>query len=271
MKPRDGIAVINSRIPIADDIVEITLKLRKGDQERGAELSPPDFATPLPGQFAHVAIPGNFLRRPISIAGYNEESRTLRLIVQRVGRGSETLTELPLGSELRVLLPLGNPFPFPVGMIGDIAVPVDKVWIVAGGIGLAPMLFAAKYAYGSVQIDSFVGFRDEVKVFGVSELETCGKCEVSVGGLITEPLLKALNGERPDLLFACGPEPMLRALQKICADHRLTAYASLEEHMGCGMGACLVCNCGIKSSEGFSYRRVCADGPVFDLSEVAFK
>jgi dihydroorotate dehydrogenase electron transfer subunit len=124
-----------------------------------------------------------------------------------------------------------------------------------------------------VRLDSFAGFRDGGKVFGTDEMAACGELSLSVEGVVTDLVDKALSRERPDLILACGPVPMLRSLKTICARRRrkTKVYASLEERMGCGVGACLVCNCGIKAEGNFSYKRVCADGPVFDLSEVEFR
>lgn len=139
---------------------------------------------------------------------------------------------------------------------------------------MAPLLYLAKKLSGtrraSGEIRTFAGFRDERLVFGTDELERYGRVDLSVGGFVTEPLLGALESARPSVIFACGPEPLLRSLQTICVARNLSAYASLEEHMGCGVGACLVCSCRIRAQSGSEYKRVCRDGPVFDLLEVRF-
>jgi dihydroorotate dehydrogenase electron transfer subunit len=271
IKPLDIGMAIHRTAWIARDIREITLELHEDprvlltEPPKPAEFFSP--VSPLSGQFAHVAIPGTFLRRPISIAGY--DGRLLRLIVRRAGRGTDILCSLPAGSELRALLPLGNPFP--LDEIKSVANRGGDVWIVSGGIGLAPLLFLAGWAKESgIRLDSFAGFIDSEKVFGVSELEGCGVCKVSVGGFVTDLIAETLKKRKPDLMVACGPSPMLAALQKICGEHRIAAYASFEERMGCGIGACLVCSCGINESGAFRYRRACVDGPVFDLSEASF-
>jgi dihydroorotate dehydrogenase electron transfer subunit len=275
-KPGDIPAEIHSTEWIARDIREIRLKLGKTSGYRGtAPISPILPFSPTPGQFAHIALPGVFLRRPISIAGYERKNRLLRLIVQRAGRGTDILCSLPAGSELTALLPLGNPFPLDeirrVAESGgrDGRGERDKnVWIVSGGIGIAPLLFLAGWAYESgIRLDSFAGFADREKMFAVSELEACGTCRLSTGGYVTDSIEDALKERKPELIIACGPAPMLAALQKICKKHDIAAYASFEERMGCGIGACLVCNCGFGEGSGFRYRRACIDGPVFDLSE----
>ncbi|MDR3255713.1 MAG: dihydroorotate dehydrogenase electron transfer subunit [Synergistaceae bacterium] len=261
--PRERTATIISKIHAASDVVELIMEINEG---REAAMLGSRFSSPLPGQFAHIAVPGSFLRRPLSVAGFDDESGRLRIIVRRAGKGSSALASLPVGSSLNLLFPLGNPFPM------ELIESFGKVWIVAGGIGLAPLLFAARRAsQRRLAVRSFVGFRDDTHVFGVEELEEYGPVSLVVGGVVTERLSEVMDREAPGLIFACGPAPMLGALRLVCAPRGVRAFVSLEERMGCGVGACLVCNCGIKSPDGFAYKRVCADGPVFDISEVGFE
>ncbi len=227
----------------------------------------------MPGQFANFSVKNAFLRRPISISDCEPELKEFSIIVQNVGKGSEELANLSAGSEVRALMPLGRPFPMQT--IHEVMQNGGKVWIVAGGIGLAPMMLCSKLFKDTSSVESFIGFRSEEHQFGVENFERCGKVTVSIGGLVTEPLTEALNKSKPDLLLACGPTPLLRALKSLCEEHKIRAYVSLEERMGCGVGACLVCNCKIKAKDannpdGFEYKRVCKDGPVFDLAEVMF-
>ena len=223
----------------------------------------------LPGQFVHFEAGGALLRRPISIAGCDRENLALRVIIQNAGRGSAALSSLCPNEKIQALLPLGTPFP--MAAILDALSGGGSVWLGSGGIGIAPMLFCADVIKkAGFTARSFAGFRDREHIFGTEELGICGPVSVSAGGFVTDDLALALGTEKPDMLLACGPTPMLAALQKICAEHGITAYASLEEHMGCGIGACLVCSCKINKPDGFSYKRVCSDGPVFKLSEVAF-
>ncbi|MDR1138067.1 MAG: hypothetical protein LBK91_07070, partial [Synergistaceae bacterium] len=133
----------------------------------------------------------------------------------------------------------------------------------------APLLFAAKRLPSA---RSFIGFRDEASSFGEEELRARGEVSRVVGGFVTDSVAPALETERPSAVLACGPARMLAALQKICAAKGIAAFASIEERMGCGVGACLSCNCRIrKPGEKTAYMRVCKDGPVFDLSEVVFQ
>ncbi|MDR3076306.1 MAG: dihydroorotate dehydrogenase electron transfer subunit [Synergistaceae bacterium] len=225
----------------------------------------PENISPMPGQFAHIAADGVFLRRPISIAGFDRAARRVRFIVRAAGRGTEAIASMRPGDSTKMLMPLGNPFPAERAESG-------KLWLVGGGVGIAPLIYAARYMSetGHVSgIKSFLGFKNKNEAFGADELGQFGEAVTGIGGFVTDIVRENLASERPAVIFSCGPVPMLAALQKICLGERLNAYASLEARMGCGLGACLVCNCRVKS-ERAEYRRACKDGPVFGISEVAF-
>jgi dihydroorotate dehydrogenase electron transfer subunit len=215
--------------------------------------------TPKPGQFAHLAVPGVFLRRPISIAGFDPDVNTARFIVRLAGEGTRNLAALKPGGTIRILLPLGNPFP---------AVSSGNIWLVGGGLGVAPLLYAARTLSGTARgLRSFLGFGDERSVFGAEEMSELSEMTLGVGGFITDKVSGAFASGLPDVIFSCGPKPMMGALKKICAARGVPLYVSMEERMGCGVGACLVCACAVQ--DGAGYRRVCRDGPVFDAEEVA--
>jgi dihydroorotate dehydrogenase electron transfer subunit len=232
------------------------------------EFGIPDDVHPLPGQFLHVSAGEAFLRRPISFAGRDEALGTARMIVRSVGRGSTAISSLSPGERVRALLPLGNPFP--VDKVLNCLETGGAVWLAGGGVGVAPLLFLAEVVRRKgLKIDSFVGFGDEHSVFGTDELEESGKVSVSIGGVVTDAVAGAMKTALPDFVITCGPRPMLRELQRICAEKRVPGYVSLEERMGCGIGACLVCACETAADDGArGYRRVCRDGPVFDMLEV---
>jgi dihydroorotate dehydrogenase electron transfer subunit len=235
---------------IAADTTELWLEL----PESSSGISPE------PGQFAHISADGIFLRRPISIAGFDAGRNRVKLIVRSSGSGSAKIAGISPGESLKMLLPLGSPFP--------ISSARDGVWLVGGGIGTAPLLFAAERL---PEARLFIGFRNEDSSFGREELASRDNVSFVTGGLVTNAVARALEAERPGVIFACGPPPMLAALKKICETREMAAFASLEERMGCGIGACLCCNCRIKKrGEESRYVRVCRDGPVFDLSEVVF-
>ncbi|MDR1472356.1 MAG: hypothetical protein LBS75_07520 [Synergistaceae bacterium] len=265
----DFVARVISNARAAELVSDISLEL------------PPEASgiDPRPGQFAHLSVGGLFLRRPISIAGFDGESLRVRMIVRNAGRGSGAIASLEPGESVRMLLPLGSPFP-----VEDLAERrgksggAKKIHLVAGGIGAAPLLFAADFIRalnevrgGIFSVESFAGFRDEASSFGADEFGRAGACRLVIGGLVTDALEESLGRGAPDAVLACGPEPMLEALQGICSANGIAAYASLEARMGCGVGACLVCSRRARAGGGAGYRRVCRDGPSFDLSEVIFK
>lgn len=228
-----------------------------------------------PGHFAHLAVPGGFLRRPISIADAEDGGGGFRVLVQVVGAGTRALTALAPGDGLRALLPLGRPFP--MAEIRALLRDRKRVWLVGGGIGLAPLLHVAvrlaREGAPRAGLRAFAGFRDTAHAYTVEELRACAETTLAVGGFVTDSFLEALRDVTPDLVLACGPTPLLKALQAVCGERGIPAYASLEERMGCGLGACLVCNCGLRDPDDpgrIAYRRVCRDGPVFPLSEVVF-
>jgi dihydroorotate dehydrogenase electron transfer subunit len=219
-----------------------------------------DALPPKPGQFAHLAAPGVFLRRPISLAGFDPDGNLARFIVRIVGDGTRNIAMMKPGETIKILLPLGNQFP---------TVSSGDVWLVGGGLGVAPLLYLAKTLSGTARgLRSFLGFGDERSVFGCEEMSEFSEMTLDIGGFITDKVSDALASACPDAIFSCGPKPMMGALKKICAARGVPLYVSLEERMGCGVGACLVCACAVCGTAG--YKRVCRDGPIFDAREVVF-
>ncbi|MDR1482018.1 MAG: dihydroorotate dehydrogenase electron transfer subunit [Synergistaceae bacterium] len=253
-RAKDFLAAVISGREIAPGVTEIELEL-------------PDGTKPCPGQFLHISAGEAFLRRPFSIAGFDGSTGRARIMVRDAGRGSGMISGLRAGDSVRVLAPLGNSFP-----IDEITRRLEgsaSVWLVSGGVGVAPLLFAAnEIGKKNFGINSFIGFRDAQSVIGVGELEEWGRVSVSVGGLVTDAAVSAMRESPPGLVLACGPAPMLRALKEICSDRGIPGYVSVEERMGCGIGACLACARGVRDAGGWSYKRVCRDGPVFEISEV---
>jgi dihydroorotate dehydrogenase electron transfer subunit len=245
---------------LVDDIHDIWLDI----PEERAEISP------VPGQFAHIRAGENFLRRPISIAGFDRVKKRVRIIVRASGKGTAAIAGMSPGSSTKALLPLGRPYPL------EICKRNAKIWLVGGGIGAAPLIFAAKYIAsemngGKYEIKSFLGFRDSESIFGGNELGEFGDVALAAGGFVTDLVTRDMTSGRPDVILSCGPAPMLSSLRKICMESGIQAYVSLEARMGCGVGACLVCNCRLSLNGKTEYRRVCKDGPVFEISEVAFE
>jgi len=234
------------------------------------------FPTPRPGQFIMVSIPGQqrpFWRRAYSIAahGTNAEGPWLELMIKIVGPGTAHWRSTPLGSRARILGPLGTGFPLEEAR-GTIA-------MVAGGIGLPPVLHAiSELTPLGVRCDLYFGAATAMELI---EPEACARSAAGTGGrffactddgsageagLVTEALRSRLNaGDTYDAIWACGPNPMLRALARLSAERGLSAWLSMEERMACGVGVCLGC---VVPAAGGGHLRVCREGPVFPAATV---
>lgn len=220
-----------------------------------------------PGQFIHMLVPDNahVLRRPISLMAFDAAAGTLTLAIQPKGRGTQMICALKEGDTVKCLGPLGT------GFDGKDA---ETIYFVGGGVGVAPIC-GAMDGFATKTSQAFFGFRGAQYAYGMTQAP-CKVTAVSDDGtlgekaLVTKPLLAAIEEKRPDLIMACGPGPMLAAVQKIALEKEIPCQLSLEERMGCGIGACLGCNVKIVEPDGsWHYKRVCKDGPVFDAKEVA--
>lgn len=214
-----------------------------------------------PGQFAQIAVPGKTLRRPISICGIDREHRALRFVFQVRGEGTEILSEFREGDALDILAPLGRGFD-----LGDTS---RRALFVGGGIGLPPLLAAAE-PFGSRAVVA-AGFRSRGEAILRDDFEAAG-CRVKIatddGSLGHRGLVTALLGGLTfDVVFACGPLPMLRAVSALAKERGVPCQLSMEERMACGIGACLGCAVKLRGPGGEPYYgHVCSDGPVFDSS-----
>lgn len=229
----------------------------------------------VPGQFLHIRCGKTLsplLRRPISIADIDEKTGCVEIIYRVVGEGTRLLSQSLTGHELDIIGPLGNGFPLPEKDAPCI--------IVAGGIGTAPIIYLAKKIASEPKNENSVtivlGFTTKSEVFGEGYLKFPGVETIiatddgSYGykGFptdILERLLQEHMGKTDPIIYSCGPKPMLIKVKEIAASKNVRAYLSLEEHMACGVGACL--GCSVKSS-GKGYKKVCKDGPVFEAGEV---
>ena len=218
------------------------------------------------GQFVHIACgEGNLLRRPISICEAGEGR--LRIVFQVKGEGTRWLAARKAGDTLDVLGPLGHGF--------DTAALGARPVFLGGGIGVPPMLQPAKCpkAAGAAR-RAILGFRNKGAV--ILEEDFRAVCETFVTtddgsyarhGFVTD-VLQELVADATGVA-ACGPKPMLRAIAAIAKQAGLPCQVSMEERMGCGIGACLVCACALKAENGETrYGHVCKDGPVFNAEEV---
>lgn len=219
-------------------------------------------AVAAPGQFVNIELPGRFLRRPISVCDWTEN--TLTLLVKEAGEGTRELVRLAPGTELDVLSGLGSGFDFRPEVTGSSPV------LVGGGIGVAPLYGLAKRMLAAGRRPGVVlGFRSERDAFYLEEFAALG-LEIQAAtedgsfgtkGFVTD-VLSAFSGET--YVLACGPTPMLKAVH---SHPGVTGgQFSFEARMACGFGACV--GCSIPTIKG--PRRVCKDGPVFRKEEIVW-
>jgi len=217
------------------------------------------------GQFLHIKCGDErVLRRPFGISGVHGEAVCFAFEVK--GGGTRWLSGVKPGQSLDILGPLGNGFRFPDG----------KLIVVGGGMGCPPMLFAAASAKAGAT--AILGFREKGRVILTNEFESvCDTVHIttddgSVGlhGQVTAPLEELLSAGGFGAVAACGQLAMQRAVAGICERYNIPCQVSLEERMGCGVGACLVCACATVSGGVSHMSRVCKDGPVFDAREVVW-
>lgn len=241
---------IVSKTEISDGIIDMTVENREMAQSAQC------------GQFLHIDCgKGTFLRRPISICDAYDDK--LRFIFQIKGEGTKALSEYNVGEMLDIMGPLGHGFE-----ITDAKNPV----IIGGGIGVFPLYMLAK----KIKADVFLGFRtkdlvvmeDEFK--NISESVLVGTDDGSYGysGYIAGAMEAYLQKNECGMIYCCGPKPMLKAVKAIAESKNIPCQLSLEQRMGCGIGACLVCSCETVHEGTDRYMRVCKNGPVFYSTEV---
>ena len=237
-------ATILSNVSIAKDIWKMELKTELYKEAK-------------PGQFINIKIPGFYLRRPISISEIKDDG--LVIIYKVLGEGTEELTHFEKGEILDVFGPLGNGFE-----LED----TDSVILIGGGVGVPPLYELAKrFVAKNVHVDVVLGFNDASQIFYENEFKEIGANvyiatmdgSYGVKGTVIDAIEK--NGINTDMIYTCGPTPMLRALNQ----KYTKGYVSLEARMACGLGACM--GCVVKDREGHSLR-VCKDGPVFPVGKV---
>ena len=227
--------------------------------------------TAKPGQFVSVYTKdaSKLLPRPISICEIDKDAKKLRLVYRVTGEktGTKQFSELKAGDTVPVIGPLGNGFPVEEAE-------GRKVFLMGGGIGVPPILELAKQM-NCKEKQIVVGYRD-AHTFLKEEFEQNGKLYISTedGSVGTKGnVMNAIqeNGLDADIIYACGPTPMLRAIKSYAEENGIECYISLEERMACGIGACLACVCKTKEKDAHSNvnnKRICKDGPVFLSTEV---
>lgn len=284
----EEIAVVVDQNALGSGIYDLTLKTTNIAKAAKA------------GQFVSVYSNdrSKLLPRPISLCGIDRDEDTIRLVYRVTGEntGTEEFSKLVMGDKIRILGPLGNGFTVEPG---------KKAFLIGGGIGVPPMLQLAKdinsgvvQTSGAVDTNTqekgqteekqinghdkkicdmniIMGYRDE-NTFLLDEFKEQADSFVatedgSVGtkGNVIDAIKE--NGLEADVIYACGPMPMLRALKAYAMEHDMECYVSMEERMACGIGACLACVCKTKDKDAHSNvnnKRICKEGPVFNAKEV---
>lgn len=248
-------AIIIRQEEIADQIYSMWLRTEQIAQNAKA------------GQFVSIYCGdgSRLLPRPISICEVDKADGAIRLVYRVAGKGTEEFSILHTGAQLEVVGPLGNGFP----------TKSRKAFLIGGGIGIPPMLELAKTLDCEKQI--VLGYRND-ELFLVDELKKQGTVFIATedGSVGTQGnVLDAIreNGLSADIIYACGPTPMLRALKEYAAEKNIECWISMEERMACGIGACLACVCKSANKDGHTNvknKRICKEGPVFLAGEVEF-
>ncbi|MFD2115598.1 dihydroorotate dehydrogenase electron transfer subunit [Paenibacillus yanchengensis] len=223
-----------------------------------------------PGQFVHVKVTNEttpLLRRPLSIANIDHHNNEFTLIYRKQGKGTDILATRKPGELIDVLGPLGHGFPITEAKAGQTAL------IVGGGIGVPPLYeLSTRLVQAGVKVIHVLGFQTANAIFYREKFEQLGQTYIATDdgscgekGYVTDVIQH--YGLTGDIAYACGPIPMLQSLKNKVMIKKL--FISLEERMGCGIGACYACVCRTGDSNGaLSYKKVCSDGPVFAAEEV---
>ena len=244
----------------------------------------PRFYDPLPGQFVMIRIAGindPFLSRPISIYSFSRSKNicTIELLYRVVGKGTQILAGLIKSSQVEIHGPLGRSFEMPADK--------KQIIFIAGGIGIAPLSLLAENlssnGCSSKQAMSFyLGAQTAEAIVGLDKIQKlCYQIQVctddgSMGhkGFVTDAFQKGIikYPQADTMIYTCGPKAMIRSLSKILHGSKFQCQASLEERMACGTGACMGCAVAIRDNVGnLTYKRVCADGPVFDILQIIWE
>lgn len=223
----------------------------------------------MPGQFVQMEIPGRpdlIMRRPMSPLRIRREGDgyLMDVLYLIVGEGTRHIQGLGPGDEMNLLGPLGRGFRKPTEG--------SEAFLIAGGTGLGPIFMLAEELGSKNRVTFFYGartadelfYRDEIQGLGADIVFCTDDGSLGEKGFVTDVAARLVSGAGP-LLYACGPKGMLEAVQNLAAEEELQAQISLEERMGCGVGACL--SCAVRSAGG-GYVMVCKDGPVFDTGDV---
>ena len=223
----------------------------------------------LPGQFAEIRVdgsPSTFLRRPISINYVDRSRNEVWFLIQLVGDGTRRLAEATKGDIINIVLPLGNGFTMP-------QISSDKLLLVGGGVGTAPMLYLGEQLAKNGSKPTFLlGARTDKDLLQLDDFASYGEVyttteDGSYGekGYVTQHSI--LNKIKFEQIYTCGPKPMMMAVAKYAKSNNINCEVSLENMMACGVGACLCCV--ENTDEG--HLCVCKEGPVFNINKLLWQ
>ncbi len=254
---------------VADHIYLIELKLI-GTENKFSKENNYSFH-PLPGQFLHIRVSANYeplLRRPISIYDYDEKQSRVKMIYRVEGEGTRILSKKAEGDIIDALGPLGQGFEY------NQLKKDQHVVLIGGGIGIPPLYYLAKKLVSKgIKITNILGYQSKKDAYSIKEFLELGVTRVasddgSIGnkGTVLD-LIKA--DDKWDIFYTCGATGMMKALQNKWMDAQMDGYMSLEERMGCAIGACYGCVVRVeKEIDKKGFKKVCSDGPVFPFREV---
>ncbi len=250
--------------------VEAAIIIEQKDLAKGVKeiiLYAPHIASQaVAGQFVHIRVMVKshdpLLRRPISIAGVNREKGYIKLIYRIVGNGTKIMADWKPQDKVDCMGPLGTGF----------QLQGDKVLLVGGGMGLAPLMFLAESLCPRA-IEIVMGGRTKEELFWRGSYEViCNNLHITTDdgtlgtrGIALDVLPTLLENEKYDMIYTCGPKIMMEKVFRLAQEFSIPCQVSLEEHMACGVGACLSCTC---QTNGGKRKKICTDGPVFWGSEV---
>ena len=218
------------------------------------------------GQFVQVRVDDaqhTYLRRPISIHDVDYQNRTITLLVQRVGEGTNKMSDIEIGDALNMIYPLGNGFTIPENNEGNVI-------LVGGGIGIAPLYYLGKMLKEKgIEPQFLLGGRSKSDLIMLEEFESVGKVYITTNdgslgeaGFVTQHSI--WKEKQFDMIYTCGPKPMMMAVTKIARENNIDCEVSLENLMACGLGACLCC---VENTiEGNVC--VCKEGPVMNINKL---
>lgn len=223
----------------------------------------------IPGQFAEIKIDGSpttFLRRPISINYIDKVKNEIWFLVQLVGDGTQTLSNVSINSVVNVILPLGNGF--------TTSPNIKKPLLIGGGVGIAPLLYLGeKIAKDGCKPTFLLGARSANDLLQLNDFAKIGDVFITTEdgsqgekGYVTQHSI--LNTQSFDTIYTCGPKPMMMAVAKYASSHNIECEVSLENTMACGVGACLCC---VENTKDDGHICVCTEGPVFNTKKLLWQ